>query len=327
MSSQRSIKLTPVAFFPKGSFVENLAVRRDGSILVTILSSKELWYVPTPRDNLPVEPIPMYKFPYRTMGIVETEPDIFYLCTSEIYTTHESTLERLDLRGWKPGDEIHPKRVLKFGEPVGALNGACLVAPGVILIADARAGLIWRVDLTEDGMTGTARVWLQHESMAIDPNNALIPPQPGINGVRYDSTTGFLYYTSTQRQLFMRVRVDSDTQNPVGSPEFVAGGTMADDFLIDEKAGVAYVTTHRENTIDCIVLKANGDNPPRDIIAGEPFDEKVVGPTSGAWRRGPGDYGRVAYFTTDGGTAAPLPDGIVRPAALLRVEFLLDFEA
>jgi len=55
-------------------------------------------------------------------------------------------------------------------------------------------------------------------------------------------------------------------------------------------------------------------------VAGEPFDEQLVGPSSAAWGRQPGDYGRVAYVTTDGGLIAPPTDDIVRPARLLRAE-------
>jgi hypothetical protein len=55
-------------------------------------------------------------------------------------------------------------------------------------------------------------------------------------------------------------------------------------------------------------------------VAGEPFDEQLVGPSSAAWGRRPGDYGRVAYVITDGGLIAPPTDDIVRPAKLLRVE-------
>src|SRR5215471_17435203 len=39
-------KLTTVAEFPVGFFLENVAVRTDGSLLVTELSKKGLWYVP-----------------------------------------------------------------------------------------------------------------------------------------------------------------------------------------------------------------------------------------------------------------------------------------
>src|SRR5262249_50683203 len=122
------------------------------------------------------------------------------------------------------------------------------------------------------------------------------------------------------KKLFMRVPVDAVTHEPAGEPEFVAGGTMADDFCIDENAGVAYVTTHRENTIDRVPLQPAGDHAPRTIVAGDPFTEQLIGPSSAAWARGTDDYGRLAFVTTDGGTTAQPPDGIVRKAALLRVE-------
>ncbi|MDF5729484.1 MAG: hypothetical protein PUP92_16090 [Rhizonema sp. PD38] len=59
----------------------------------------------------------------------------------------------------------------------------------------------------------------------------------------------------------------------------------------------------------------------RHSVAGDPLTEQLLGPSSGAWGRGTGEYGRVAYFTTDGGTTSPPPDGIVRTAKVLRVEF------
>ena len=40
------------------------------------------------------------------------------------------------------------------------------------------------------------------------------------------------------------------TLAPLGIPEYLGGDKMMDDFCLDEDAGVAYVTTHRENTID-----------------------------------------------------------------------------
>ena len=73
--------LTSVAVFPENSFLENLAVRRNDSILVTVLNRKEVWYVPAPRAELPVKPMLVHKFAHMPMGIVETEPDIFYVST------------------------------------------------------------------------------------------------------------------------------------------------------------------------------------------------------------------------------------------------------
>jgi hypothetical protein len=308
-------KLTTVATFPEQFFLENIAVRRDGSMLVTVLNRKELWYVPAPGPDLPVDPVLVHTFDHLAMGIVETEPDIFYVCTFGI-----ATLVRIDMRGWVPGVPVNATTVLTFEQPGAVLNGCCLVAPGVIVVADSVAGQIWRIDLADDGLTTTGRVWLQHDSMAFDPDNPL-NPQPGVNGVRYASRSHFLYYTSTTKKLFMRVAVDPVTHEPAGEPEFVAGGTMADDFCIDEDAGVAFVTTHRENTIDRVPLEPADPSAPRMCVAGEPFTEQLIGPSSAAWGRGPGDYGQVAYVTTDGGTTAPPPDGRIRPAKVLRVEF------
>ena len=314
-------KLTTIAYFPEHFFLENLAVRADGSILITVLKHKQLWYVPAPHADLPVDPVAVHTFDALTMGIVEAEPDIFYVCTWA-----PATVQRIDLRDWSPGAPINATRVLTFDEPGAVLNGCCLIAPRIMLVADSLGGLIWRVDLSEDGLAATARVWLQHESMAFLPDNPLNPgwAQPGVNGVRYAPRSNFVYYTSTALKLFMRVAVDPDTHEPAGEPELVAGGTMADDFCIDESAGVAYVTTHRENTIDRVPLRPGQSGAERDIVVGEPFTAQLVGPSSLAWGRGPNDYGRVAYVTTDGGTTAPPPDGIVRPAQLLRIEFAVD---
>lgn len=319
MPSDHRPELTPVASFPQGYFLENLAVRFDGSILVTAFNQKELWYVPAPEAHI-VDPVLVHTFDYLASAIVETDPDMFYISTSDAYDTHASSLHRLDLTGWAPGDSVEPQIVLDFDGRARALNGGCLIAPAVLLIADSLAGCIWRVDLpTGESHTATARLWLADPSMDYDPHSALTPVQPGVNGIRYAPSRDELYYTSTAQKLFMRVRVDPRTHEPASAPEFVSGGTMADDFCLDEDADVAYVTTHRENTLDRVRLHGVTDSP-REIVVGQPFNDLLVGPTSLAWSRAPGDYGRLTYITTEGGTTAPPPDHKVRPARLLRLK-------
>jgi hypothetical protein len=146
------------------------------------------------------------------------------------------------------------------------------------------------------------------------------PEQPGVNGVRFAEKTSYLYYTSTVLKLFMRVQVDRETRAPLGVPEYLGGGKMMDDFCLDEDRGIAYVTTHRENTIDRMPLAPNSPEPVVSV-AGDPFDQELVGPSSGAWSRAPGEHGAIAFFTTDGGTTAPPPDGVLQTAKILRLEF------
>jgi hypothetical protein len=311
--------LSTISVFPKGYFLENLAVRSDNSLLVTSLKTHELWYVPPAKPGEQVEPALLFAFDKSPMSMVEPEPNVFYLCASDGYVTHASTLYRIDLRGWKPGQEIHPELVLTFPSQVRALNKSCLLGPLTILIADCFASMIWRVDLFEDGRSAAASIWLKHYSMLYHPGE-LKPEQPGVNGLRFSKRSSYLYYTSTVLKLFMRVRVDRETLAPLGIPEYLGGDKMMDDFLLEEDAGVAYVTTHRENTIDRMSLEPDR-NEERESVAGNPFDEELVGPSSGAWGRASGERGRVAFFTTDGGTTALPPDGILRAAKILRVEF------
>ena len=317
MSSVPQAKLTVAAEFPQHFFLENLAVRADGSMLITVQNRKELWYVQKPGEALPVSPELLYTFDFNTAFVVEWQKDLFLIGVADVYETHEARLYAIDLRGWTPGQSIEPNLVLEFPRPWVGLNGGCMIAPNVLLAA-GMANLIWRVDLAENG-SAKARLWLQHDTMKNRPGEKK-PEQPGTNGVQYASRTGYLYYTTTSQQLMLRVKVDPKTFEPDGLPEFVAGGREWDDFLIDEDAGVAYVTTHRENTIDRVRLAHDGNRAGRTVIAGDPFTDRLVGPSAGAWSRTPGDYGRIAYFSTDGGTAQP-PDGVFRPARLLRVEF------
>lgn len=312
------VTLTKIATFPTNYCLENLAVRADNSILITVLNHKELWYVPSSRGDSTVEPLLLFTFSQVAMGIVEAEPDVFYISTSDMYTSHESYLHRLDLRGWVPGMAVTPEAVLRFPEPVRGLNCSCVGAPGVILIADCFASLIWRVDLNTDDDQPTARVWLKHDSMGYFPGQ-MKPEQPGVNGVKYAPKLNYLYYTATAKQLFMRVKTDPSTFDPIGEPEFVGCGRMFDDFCIDQDGGLAYLTTHRQNTIDRLSLEPSQNTEGRRSVAGDSFTEELIGPSAGAWGTGPGEYGRVAFFSTDGGTTSP-PAGGARPAHLVRVE-------
>jgi hypothetical protein len=323
MTTAALANITTVASFPQHFFLENLAVRADGSILVTVLNRKQLWHVPAPDSDQRVTPVLVHTFHDFAMGIVETEPDIFY-----VSTINQATLLRVDMRGWVPGMPVRPTRVLTFDQPAGP-NGACLIAPRVLLLADSVAGLIWRVDLANDGLTATASVWLQHPTMAPKSDNGFtspLGPQPGINGIRHAARTNAVYYTSTAQKRFMRVTVDPAAHTPTGGPDVVAAGIAPDDFCLDENADVAYLTTHTANTIVRVPLNARADAAATSIVAGDPFDEQLVGPSSAAWARGPADYGRIAYATTDGGHTAieyhrPGNDGIIRPARVVRVQF------
>ncbi|HSS26000.1 MAG TPA: hypothetical protein VLL82_16760 [Mycobacterium sp.] len=187
-----TVRLNPVALFPKKYFLENLAVRADESILITAVLQKELWWVPPLKRGAMVEPVLVHTFEHPATGIAEVGPDVFIISLTEAYTTYESHLVRIDFTGWTPGTPVSPEIIYTFDERVRGLNGSCLLGPNVLAIADCFAGLIWRVDLAEDTRSATARVWLSDDTMAFDPDSGVPPPpQPGINGLRYGAQTAY----------------------------------------------------------------------------------------------------------------------------------------
>ena len=64
-------KLITIASFPRQYFLENMAIRGDNSILVTVANAQELWYIPPPNANVPVDPLLLCTFAQSAMGIVE----------------------------------------------------------------------------------------------------------------------------------------------------------------------------------------------------------------------------------------------------------------
>jgi hypothetical protein len=138
-----------------------------------------------------------------------------------------------------------------------------------------------------------------------------------VNGLKYNSKERCVYFTTTAQTIFGRVRVDPLSLSPVGELEDVTKRWMwADDLILDEDAGFAYVTTHRQNTVERIDLK----NGSRVNMAGELLNMELVGPTAGFWGRDKGDFGKVAYFCTDGRIKGPV-NGIIREARVVRVTF------
>jgi hypothetical protein len=324
MTSASSVKLTTVANFPEHYMLENLAVRADGSILVVASPQRQVWYVPAPTKDLPVEPILLHTFEdgHLAQCLVEARTDIFYVATYG-----RATLQRFDLREWTPGGPASPTKIFDFEPPAGP-NGGCLISPRVMLFSDCVEGLIWRVDLSEDGLNATARVWLKHDTMAAGAGKPPVKfsatmevPFPGINGLRYGPKTNYVYYTTSSQDIFLRVAVDPATHEAIGEPEHIADVGSVDDLCLDEYAGVAYIARHPDHIIERVPLDRGSSDLARTSIAGQPFNDKLIGPTSIEWGRVPGDYGHVAYITTDGGTVKLAPDEVLPPARLMRIEF------
>ena len=325
MTDASTTKITTVANFPEHTMLENLVVRADGSVLLVASPQRQVWYVPPVTGALPVEPLLLHTFDEGQLAqsFVEAEPDIFYVATYG-----HAVLHRFDLRGWTPGTPVNPTKVLDFEPPAGP-NGSALLAPGVMLFADCVEGLIWRVDLSKDGLHATARIRLKHDTMAAGAGHPPVRfsatqevPFPGINGLRYGAKTQHVYYSTSSQNLFMRVAVDPASLEPAGEPEYLGNVENVDDLCLDEDLGVAYLARHPDHIIERVPLQPGSSAPEQACVAGDPFTDKLIGPTSIDWGRASGDYGRVAYVPTDGGVIKLPADGKLRPARLVRLELV-----
>ena len=294
------VKVTPVASFPPNSFLENITVRHDGSILITVANRYQLYYLPKPGSGA-VTPQLLHTFEQSPTGFVELEHDVFYISTTT-FKDGPNNLWRLSMHNFTPTAVPKPVHVLTLPNESKLLNGSCVLSPSAILCADSWADLIWRIDIPKNGRTPSARVWLKHSMLAHsqDPDKFDVP---GANGIKFNHKNGNIYFTTTAQTIFGHVPVDPETLDPVGNPEDVTERWMwGDDLVLDEEAGFAYVTTHRQNTIDRIILETGV----RENVVEEPLNLDVIGPTAGSWSRERGDTGRVAYFLTDGVTKNPL---------------------
>src|SRR5580693_476317 len=116
MSPVPAVTLTPVAYFPEKYFLENLAVRSDGSVLITAILQKELWCVPGPEPRAEVRPVLANTFEHMVSSIVGVFPDVFVVCSFVTDYSHESHLFRVDFTGWALGAPVSLELIYTFDE-------------------------------------------------------------------------------------------------------------------------------------------------------------------------------------------------------------------
>ncbi|KAJ5804168.1 uncharacterized protein N7518_000471 [Penicillium psychrosexuale] len=170
------------------------------------------------------------------------------------------------------------------------LNGMASMPsqPHILLIADARLGSIFRVDIT----TGVSKVVLKNDALAA-PANSSMPI--GINGLQV--VGGNVYFTNSALNIFARVAVSEDGET-FGRIQVIAqlvreaGDTDSDwdDFAIDA-SGNAYVAQPSN-----AIAKITPDGT-QSVVAGGGDSLAFIGPTSVQIVPG----GKLAYVTTRGG--------------------------
>ncbi len=169
---------------------------------------------------------------------------------------------------------------------------------GVVLLADASKGIVWRVDME----TGQYSIAIQSQSFL--PTNPEIPL--GVDGIHVFKN--YLYYTLFSSNALGRVDITANG-SASGPLEIVAHMTFPDDFAIAAD-GTAYVAG--DNTLYRVSPEGK-----MDILAGGSNDTILEGATSAQFGRTQMDS-NVLYIGTNGGILAPV-NGIIHGGQLAAI--------
>ncbi|KAF5127406.1 hypothetical protein E5D57_008338 [Metarhizium anisopliae] len=294
--------------FPNGTWLENIAERRNGNLLVTLLDLPELYQV-DPRN--PANATLVHNFAGYTslFGIAETSPDVFAIIAGN-FTPSAGTQEgtyaiwSADFAGCK-GAEV--SKIVDIPE-AKLLNGMTTLdaKTGEVLVSDSGRGLVLRVD-TKSGEYTTV---LENDVFQPAPT---APIQLGINGIRL--LGDHLYYTNTYASVYGRVAINPATGEAAGPFETISTDVMGDDFALDNQ-GNAYIAANPAND----VVRVDRDSV-AEVLAGNLNSTLVPGPTA-AWlgKAQDRDGKRTLYVVTSGGQAGPINGTYTEGGKILALE-------
>lgn len=270
----QSVRSVVVAQQSAPSFLESIAIGPDNAIYVTDFHGRQiLRYVDdkgfSVHASLDVHP----------WGLVFDSDGTLYFGAAERDIVNKSSPPTQLIYRQAKGESA--QQLLKIDQ-AQALNGMTLLASGRILMADARGGVIWHLDVR----TKAVSRFLQDDALDAPADFKL--PTPAANGIKIHQ--GYLYISNTARGAMMRVRIGSDLA-PAGHLEVFADQVRADDFAFSP-AGNLYYTTHRKE-----VMKIT---PARAISQVPNIGPELWGSTALVWRHG--DDGPFAI--NDGGFIA-----------------------
>lgn len=281
--------------FPLPTWVENLAVRSNGQLLVTLTTTPEVFLV-DPTDASKTVLIHHFSGISGLAGIIEVEHDIFYVAGG-IFDLKTFTIEagsyvlwEIDMTNFDKNSKAAVKKVMNLTE-MGLPNGMELLSKPnrTILAADSQKGALFKIDIG----TGKHEIAIDIDEMK-NAENPMVPI--AINGIKIRA--GYLYWTNSSKALFCRIKINEDG-TAAGDVEILEEGLVGDDFCFDQK-GNAWLTQNPLNTVG--VVKAQGGIV---TVAGKLDQLTLAGGTACQFDRKTGNE-HILYVVTTGGLGGPV---------------------
>ncbi len=265
--------------FPSGTFVENIIIRPNNDLLLTLHPATYCLHSIRSHQNLTLS----CSYPTLLGSLALPRlPRPVCRCRGEHFCRNNDLLKPEYLY---PGFPARSTRIKK-SFPIAAAgfpNGIAALPslPAVVLISDSVEGKIWRVD------TSQGKIELAWQDPSLGPGDTGF----GVNGIKIFH--GYLYYASTSTGILSRVWISEDGRR-FEHPEVVArlsdSSLSFDDFSIDS-CGVIYAAVH-PNTVERIWPDGKQDT----LVGGN--STLLEFPTSTAIARN----GHVLFVTTGGVT-------------------------
>lgn len=295
--------------FPVGTWIDNLAVRSNGKILATALSTPELYQVDN-RGKKPVKLIHTFANATGCTGITKLGRDTFYVIAGSFNFGNLTgvpgswSVYKVDLR--PPHPKKQPARVslvANFPDAI-MLNGIAVLSNRKkwLLVSDSAAGIVYRLEAKHGRV-----VKVLHDTLMKPDSDSGV----GVNGLKFYNN--YLYFTNTDRGILVRKLIHHNGRSRAAAM-VVAHVNGADGFAINKAHNVVVA----QNGIDALgrvtestlVTLAGGSWDGRtNVTHADPEKSKLYGPTAVRFGKvkpffmGSKADWMKAYVSTNGGTA------------------------
>ncbi|KAF2993361.1 hypothetical protein E8E13_002041 [Curvularia kusanoi] len=307
--------------YPLDFFVENIAVRPKGELLVTLPYIAEVHSIDPLRPNPTPKVVHSFKGVNSVFGITEYDDDVYAVNGGNFSITGGAVVgtyrvDSLNLTGATPVET----RIADFPS-AHFLNGmtalpSCGPRPRNILVNDVIGGVIYHLD----SVTGEYSIALNNTYTQAHQHPAL--GYFGANGIKISDSMAYL--TNTGLGALVRFPVyPNGTQVEGASIEVLSRATNStwsyDDFALQN--ATAYITTGSGNAIERVIAPFSGARGAisTDFVAGNLNSTLVAGPTAAAFGRTHKDS-HILYVTTSGGANAPVNGNITVGAQVLAID-------
>ncbi|KAK3372654.1 hypothetical protein B0H63DRAFT_514015 [Podospora didyma] len=273
--------------FPNSTFIENLAVRPNGHLLLGTFSNGSLYNLnpssPQPSPSL-VAQLPGVG---ALVGIAEISPDVFAVGGGDLLPEGFGFIAG----SMKVFTVNMNTRAVSIAARLSNTTGLNSITPlpghpDVVLGAESKAGQILRINTR----TGDVKTVISDPLLAPSANPTPVPI--GVNGIKIHG--GYLYFTNSGQQFFGRVKIKHSGERDgrierIAAVENPSVSRAFDDFDIGRGPRAdAYVTLHPG-----AVQRIKADGTQTEFVGAGLLDE----PTSLAMSRD----GRRIYIVTGGG--------------------------